>query len=391
MPNRFMPTILCSILMVTGSLLGGSAPAQTKPAQVQPVTINWLDKTPPPTTAPVSWGVPWPRGVVKKDQVFTLKTADGTGLPLQTWPMAYWPDGTLKWSGFATYAGPAAAGGLTLAPARTAVVTGPTVKLSQSANAIDIDTGALQCRIPTSGEFLIDTLTIGGKVVARQGRLEGIVQQGPDDDTAQPPARENFVSDITSVVVEQSGPVRAVVKISGMHKYADGSRRWLPFYVRLYFYAGQTAVKMVHSFVFDGDEQKDFIRGLAVVFSVPMREEIQNRHIRFGGEGSGLWAEPVEPLLGFNRRISNEDGSSVYPDQDAGKRVPNKAQLNDPMQHTLAMLASWDDFRLIQPNAQGFTVKSGRVLRAVGSLPAPASVPAGWCSPATSPVGWEWR
>jgi hypothetical protein len=127
--------------------------------------------------------------------------------------------------------------------------------------------------------------------------------------------------------------------------------------VRFYFYAGQTSVKMVHSFVFDGNEQQDLIRGLAVVFSVPMREEIQNRHVRFGGEGTGLWAEPVEPLLGFNRRISNADGSSVYPDQEMGKRVPNSAQLNEQMQHTLAALAAWDDFRLIQPNAQGFTVE----------------------------------
>jgi hypothetical protein len=334
-----------------------SSAAQAKPGSPQPVTINWLDKTPPPTTAPVSWGVPWPRGVVKKSQAFTLKTADGATLPLQTWPMAYWPDGTLKWSGFATNAGPNAAGGLTLAATNAASVAGPVVHVKQTSSAVEIDTGALQCRIPTSGEFLIDTLTVNGKVVAREGRLEGIVQSSPDDEMGQPASRKTFASDITNVTVEQTGPVRAVVKISGMHKYQDGSRRWLPFYVRFYFYAGQTAVKMVHSFVFDGDEQKDFIRGLAIVFSVPMREEIQNRDVRFGGEGTGLWAEPVQPLLGFNRRVTNADGSSVYPDQDAGKRIPNKAELNDQMRHTLEMLASWNDFRLIQPNAQGFTVE----------------------------------
>ena len=363
--SRFAPAAILPLLLLSVSFPGNTASAQKKsatpvpaPIPLQPVPINWLDKTPPPTTTPVSWGVPWPQGTVKKTQAFTLKTADGTALPLQTWPMAYWPDGTLKWSGFATYAGPTATGGLTLAPATTAPAIGPTLHVAQTPTAITIDTGAVQCRIPTTGEFLIDSLTINGKVVASKGHLEGIVQNAPeDDDATQPAARQTFVSDIKSVTVEQSGPLRAVVKISGMHKYTDGSRSWLPFYVRLYFYAGQTDIKMVHSFVFDGDESKDFIRGLAIVFAIPMREEIQNRHIRFGGEGAGLWAEPVEPLIGYNRRVTNADGSNPYPAQENGQRVPNKSELSAQMQNTVSMWASWDDFRLIQPNAQGFTVE----------------------------------
>jgi len=40
---------------------------------------------------------------------------------------------------------------------------------------------------------------------------------------------------------------------------------------------------------------RDFIRGLGVAFSVPMREQIHNRRVRFSGEGDGLWAEPIQP------------------------------------------------------------------------------------------------
>ena len=93
--------------------------------------------------------------------------------------------------------------------------------------------------------------------------------------------------------MEQTGPVRAVVKIEGTHKAEKGNREWLPFTVRLYFYGGQAAVRMVHSIVFDGDQEKDFIRGLGVVFQVPMREQIHNRHVRFSAEGEGLWSEPL--------------------------------------------------------------------------------------------------
>ncbi len=54
-------------------------------------------------------------------------------------------------------------------------------------------------------------------------------------------------------------------------------------------------MRLVHTIVYDGDEKKDFIRGLGVSFAVPMREQVHNRHVRFSGAGDGLWAEPVQP------------------------------------------------------------------------------------------------
>ena len=116
--------------------------------------------------------------------------------------------------------------------------------------------------------------------------------------------REKFVGNINKVIVEQSGPVRAVVKFEGMHKSTTTKREWLPFTVRLYFGAGETPVRMVHTFFFDGDEKKDFVRGLGVTFSVPFGEEIQNRHVRLSGESAGLWAEPIQPLTGWNQNVN---------------------------------------------------------------------------------------
>jgi len=134
----------------------------------------------------------------------------------------------------------------------------------------------------------LDSLVIDGRVVGRDGQLVCILQNGPETapDAARP--REKFVSLIKKVRVEQSGPVRAVVKFEGVHKGVTSGREWLPFHVRLYFYTEQTSVRMVHTMFFDGDQQKDFIHGLGVTFSVPMREEIQNRHVRFSGHNDGF-------------------------------------------------------------------------------------------------------
>ena len=323
------------------------------------VPVRWLDKTPAALETGLSFGVPWPRGAVKSDQVFALTAVDGKALPLQTWPLAFWPDGTLKWLGVATVAGPSAGEALKLTTEATATpVPDAKIEVRRSDTTYEIDTGKLRCRIPKLGSEIIDSLIIDGREVARQGRLVCILQNGADENVDVSPERERFGTKVEHVTIEQAGPVRAVVKIEGVHKGLRSTREWLPFVVRLYFYAGRENVRMVHTIVYDGNDQKDFIRGLGVTFGVPLREEVQNRHVRFGGEGDGLWSEPIQPMIGRGGRFVSAPQSErdVYPDQIAGKRVPSRAELNARGRGLLADWAVWDAFKLIQPNADGFTI-----------------------------------
>jgi len=323
-------------------------------AQDGAVSVGWLDGAPPALASGVSWGVPWARGTMRKEQAFTLSAADGKPLPLQTWPLAYWPDGSLKWSGFATVAPANAAGTFRLSPGSAAAVSAP-VTVKESGSAIDIDTGVLQCRIPRQGFFLFESMTVDGRVVARQGRLAATVADRPELDGEGAVRVEGFSSQIQKVTAEQTGPVRAAVRIQGVHKSEKGAREWLPFSVRLYFYGGQAAVRLVHSIVFDGDEHKDFIRGLGLVCEVPLREQVHNRHVRFSGEGSGLWAEPIEPATGA-RFLALPGRGNLYADQLEGKRIPNKEEFGPPGQTLLNDWAVWDSFKLFQATADGFTI-----------------------------------
>ena len=79
-------------------------------------------------------------------------------------------------------------------------------------NAIDVDTGVMKARVGSSGASLIQSISIGGKEVARDGQLVCVLQNGPDGDATDSPRREKFLSNVTKVTVEQSGPVRAVLK-----------------------------------------------------------------------------------------------------------------------------------------------------------------------------------
>jgi hypothetical protein len=350
----------CRIL---ACLRRGLAPAAATlcllPALRADVPAHWLDHQAPPLDTGVSFGVPFARGAMPKTQTFGLATANGQNLPVQSWPLAYWPDGSLKWVGLATVAGPSAAGPFTVTAGTPAAPAGAArVRVSSSDTTYEIDTGRIQVRIPKWGTTLIDSIRVAGREVARKGELVCVLQSGPDPQDGEVAPRERFGTKVEEVTIEQSGPVRAVVKITGKHRGLKSDREWLPFIVRLYFYAGQNSIRMVHTIIYDGDQDKDFIRGLGIVFSIPMREEIQNRHVRFSGENAGLWAEPIQPMKGRDGRFvaDPQTGADVYPDQVRGLRVPNQEAVSARSRGWLADWAVWDDFKLVQPNADGFSI-----------------------------------
>src|SRR5262245_8458659 len=135
MRTRLFAVASLGLLALIGPAVQGASPPDS-------VSVNWLGGMSAPLETGVSWGVPWPKGAVPKGQTFSLTSADGKTLPLQTWPLAYWPDGSLKWSGFATVAGPQNSGPFKLAAGDAPLVAGA-VRVRQSDSTIEVDTGKL--------------------------------------------------------------------------------------------------------------------------------------------------------------------------------------------------------------------------------------------------------
>ena len=297
------------------------------------VSVQLLDGKPLTLDSGASFGVPWKQGSVPRTSTFQL-SSDGKQLPLQSWPLAYWPDGSLKWSGFATVVPANVSTPMRLSVGKSDVAG--SIKVTNSAQSYTVDTGPLKCVIPVAGSSsLVESMTIDERPIVGIGQLVCILQNGPQTNAEDSPAREKFISQVKKVTVEQPGPVRAVLKLEGVHKGVTSGREWLPFVVRLYFYTGQTAVRMVHTITFDGDQEKDFVRGLGLQFGVPLREEARNRTVRFVGADGGVWSEPLQ--IG--------GGSAA---QETGQPFTGRGPF--------AQNAIWDDFKLAQANPEGFTI-----------------------------------
>ncbi len=316
-----------------------------RPAAMPSTTpLHWLDGAAPARFDGATFGVPWPRGVLQADAgPFSLGAS-----AVQTWPLAYWPDGSLKWTAHAVAGGSAPAGmrlerGAGKAAARMAV--------QQQAGQVRVTAGDLVWTIATSGANLVDEVVRGGRVTMRHLRLVALRQDGPEPEGGGTVSRQPFASRITRVQVEQTGPVRAVVKIDGTHHGAG--RDWLPFSVRLYFYAGSDSVRIVHSFVYDGDPARDFIAGLGITATVPMTDQTTDRHVRFSGEGVGVWGEAVRPVTGLRR----DPGQAFRAAQVAGQALPAAAGMSQAVRDGLPWVPEWGDFTLAQPTPDGFTIK----------------------------------
>ncbi|MEX2601893.1 MAG: hypothetical protein WD355_09610 [Balneolaceae bacterium] len=346
---RILNTLLFTLLL--------TAPGVSE-AQNRSVPLQWLGGDAPAVESGISWGVPWPRGEVAAGESFTLQTTSAVRLPLQNWTMAYWPDGSVKWTGFATVAGPGVSGDLQLERGESAAPD-EALQVRESETIYEIDTGPIQFQIVKWGGDLFRSIRRGGREVARAGQLVGVLQQGVAESPADSPDREEYRSKVESVTLESSGPVRAVLKVEGVHKGVRSAREWLPFVVRFYFYAGSESVRMVHSVVYDGDAEQDMINGLGLKVKVPMQEQVHNRHIRFSGPEQGLWAEPIQPMVGRGGRFAADPatGDDLYPEQLEGRPIPEMHELDERSQNFLSDWAIWNDFRLTQPNADGFTIE----------------------------------
>jgi hypothetical protein len=326
-----------------------TAPAISTPNPGSGAWVRWLDGSADAVAQGVTWGTPWPRGQQREASHYALRGFDKSLKPLQSWPLAYWPDGSLKWTAHALAPDESAGNGpYEVVAQRSAPKLASRVTVQESAAGIDVDTGKFVCRLPRGGSNIVEAITRGGSTVLRDGQLVLLRQDRAASSADAQVRQETFRSSLDKVTVEQRGPARAVVKLEGKH--SNGTRAWLPFTLRLYFYAGSDALRVLHTIVFDGDESQDFIRGIGLRFTTPITDALHDRHLRFAGDEDGLFAEAVRGLTGLRR----DPGAAARKAQIDGLAVPS---INPVANNLLQYIPAFGDWTLLQPNANSFTIR----------------------------------
>ena len=369
-------------------------------SSTMPIYLRWLNK--PAAAAGVTWGVPWSKGELKREELSALclsGTGDGSSLPLQSRPAAYWPDGSIKWSFHSAVCPEGSAEGYTLERCAEPGSVQPPIRVSVQETELTyvVDTGTLVCTVSKHGAGLIsriirrvpeesgssgndhrypgevkaadpEAVPAGGDMAAAVHAEQPVcpaeqlvcsgselvcLREQRDTLSGELTLREERFAGVTrQACIEEAGPIRAVIRLEGRHRSLRGAREWLPYTLRLYFYAGLESIRLVHTFHYDGNPQQDFIKGLGIVFKIPLSGPLYNRHIRLTGS-EGIFSESPKTL--HTRRTKGK-----YADMFAGQLEGRSQQFDSEADAYFTGLlqdsAVWDSFRLIQDSSEHYVM-----------------------------------
>lgn len=314
-----------------------------------------------------TFGLPWARGQHPSNgTTFTASYGTGDQVQLQSWITAYWPDGSIKWSGHAISGAETAhdeytvtASNASSAGIRRRAANGTSIQVTETSDSVIVDTGKISASFPKSGSVLVSSIkTSTGKTVGRNGRLILRSQSGVSEDgDASGISYFKFGSKIYNATVSAESLVRALVTVQGIHQVDGNSTAthndWLPFTLRFYLYANSYAIRTVHTIVYDGDAKSDFISGLGIRFDVPLAgDELYDRHVRIAGADGGILHEAAQGLTGLRR----DPGKAVRTAQYNGTKTPNKSTWTTGVADHLQWVPAWNDFRLTQLSPDGFNI-----------------------------------
>ena len=318
---------------------------RTEPLSESPatgITLHWIER-PTEDTIAVRFGVPFERGKVQPNDQFRLNDGD-----IECYPLAYWPDGSLKWAGFTGLATNAENYSLRQLSAQEIKAkkkgkqkngTQPGLELCKTAEQYIIKNGDNLIFLPIGegSNCMLDSLLYQGKVTCQRLRVCADEKDGRTD----------------SVCIERQSGQQIVVKCCGT---ADG----LPYIVRLYINAGSPTLRLVHSLIYNRNGKQPAPQSLCIRADVPLRQQAYNRHVAFTLDEGRLWHEPVQPVTG--RRTLSLDGNGrgpeeMYHRQMLGKALPELEAFDDRNQGYLRDWATWDRFRLSQLLDEGFSIR----------------------------------
>ena len=212
------------------------------------------------TAWPVTSGIPFARGTLAEATRCRVLDAGGQALPGQFRALSLWPDGSVKWLLVDTLVATRAhaTSELTLEYNVDPFVPAG-VRVVESKQSVELDTGSMQLTLDRACFEPFVKVVVGGQDRSAPGALTAVDAEGREFTSAGIAPDE--------IVVEESGPVRATVRVRGA--FADAEKTtWMRYLCRLHVVAGQAGARL--EITFENSELKPQM-SLVSRFGLPLR------------------------------------------------------------------------------------------------------------------------
>jgi len=194
---------------------------------------------------PVTVGVPLPDTAAIQSTTQLGLTGASAG---QFRILGRWPSGNIEWLLVDTLADvPAGKTNTSISLTNGSGNFGGPSLATESVGRISVSTGTATFSIRKSKFNLIDEAAVGAHILIKTNASAGLVVVGPVPGATTCPCSNVYTSsndDSSDAVIEENGPVRAVIKATGKLQDSAG-HAYMRYTVRLHFYKGQTGLKAV--------------------------------------------------------------------------------------------------------------------------------------------------
>jgi len=248
------------------------APGQSREVERASVPIIVQPLRAPGGTWPVTTGVPFPNGVLRDGERVRLLDPDKNEVPVQVQTTARWsPNGYVRWLLLDLLAKVAPArpvtyqleygSGVRRAKAPSALT------VQEQPDAVTVTTGPLRFTVGRNRYRFLKSVWLDTNGDGRFEDAEQVIVPSDDsgayfvDHTGKRYASGNVAPD--TVVLEERGPLRAVIRAEGWQTSPDGQR--LGRYVtRIHAYAGRPFLRVFHTFIITADSRRVRYRDIAL-------------------------------------------------------------------------------------------------------------------------------
>ena len=237
---------------------------------------NSLDLSHPSLS--VKGGIPLPRGQARGSDAFRVLDSAGQEVPAQVNVTGYWPDGSVKWVLVILTAPvePRQRREYQLLVGEGAPSVGPArIVARETEEGIEVNTGTVSFSVSKHAANLFSAKWLReADMFVEVLRAGEVIRFEASRDAAR-----------FSAVLEEAGTERAVIRLQGVHVAASGEE-FGNYTVRIYSHAGSSLLHLVHSFIYTGDPQRDFIKSIGLRFRSGFEEVVS--HALSAERGGGI-------------------------------------------------------------------------------------------------------
>jgi len=268
---------------------------------------------------------------------------------MQSKIMAFWPDGSVKWTAH-TADTDVAGSEIEVREAPDIGVLNP-IQLKYRNKRIEVNAGCLTFDIPPQSKNIFTNLKLRGKLMIEEADSILLLSEEGQIGKNRAWIEKEYFSRIYRVTEEERGPLLVVVKLEGVHTNKEGEEK-IPFCLRIKVGLNNQKIDFVHTLFYNGDENRDFLQGLGIRFVLPMDGPAYNRHVKFTGD-HGCFHETAAQLSTWKPHMDEK----VYQKQMSGENPESELQDPEIVEEVLSNMPFWNEYELCQDSSEHYVIR----------------------------------